>query len=132
MKYICRIYAFYKRYVKNFMKYLVSGLLFVVLNVFLMWLVIDYIKIPTFIGASLVVGFLFILKFYVYIIIKLINKNFVKYTLINIFFSIITIILIWFFVDILNIPTVVSSVIVVFAIFVIKFFAFDITGLMKK
>lgn len=120
------------KYTKNFIKYTLIGILFMLSNVFFMWLFIDALNIPTIFGASVVVGGLFIAKFYTYIIINLIHKQFLKYLSAFAAFGIANILFMWLFVDILNIPTLISSTTIVFGLFILRFFAFDKIGLMKN
>lgn len=51
---------------KSFFHYLWTGGLFTLLNIVLLWLFIDYFKIPTLISSSVVIGGLFILRYVVY------------------------------------------------------------------
>ena len=120
-----------RKYTKNFIKYLIVGITWTLLNIFCMWLFIDVFLFPAIIGAALVVVALFIAKFYAYRIIGLIHRNFLKYSSTSIGFSIANIILIWLFVDIFHIPPVISSMIIVYGLFILRFFAFDKVGLMK-
>lgn len=47
----------YYRYGKNFSKYTFIGILWTILNIFLMWLAIDHLKFPTVYASSVVVIF---------------------------------------------------------------------------
>ena len=53
-------------YNKNFFHYFWTGGLFTFLNIVLVWLFIDILKIPTIISSTVVIGGLFILRFLVY------------------------------------------------------------------
>jgi len=122
----------YQKYTKNFIKYLIIGIAWACLNIFFMWFFIEIILFSTIIGATIVVVGLFISKFYAYRLIRLINKQFLKYASTSISFALSNIVLIWFFVDILHIPIVISSTIIVCALFILRFVAFDKAGLIKK
>ncbi len=50
----------------NFMIYTHVGIIITILNIFLLWIFIDFLEIPTLISSTLIVGGLFILKFYLY------------------------------------------------------------------
>lgn len=117
---------------KNFAKYLITGIIYTVLTIFLMWFIIDYIGIPTVVGASLVVVFVFFTKYYIYRAIRFMQKGFLKYTSTVISFHVANVVLMWLFVDILRIPTVISSSIVVVGLFILRFIVFYIIGLVKK
>lgn len=121
----------HQRYTENFGKYLLVGISFTFFNVFLMWLFIDILLFPTVIGATIVVAGLFITKFYAYRLIKLINKQFLKYAFTSVGFAIANIILMWLFVDIFHIATVISSTIIVCGLFILRFIVFEKTGLIK-
>ncbi len=56
------------------------------------------------------------------------NKNFVTYTYVGIIISILNIILLWLFIDIFKISTLISSTVIVFGLFVLKFFMYKKTG----
>ena len=64
--------------------------------------------------------------------IKTIKENsFFKYTWVGVVFSLLSIILLWVLIDILHIPTLVSSTIVVGGLFVLKYYAYRYTGLVN-
>ena len=52
---------------KNFITYTYIGIIVTVLNIFLLWLFIDIYKIPTLISSTVIVGGLFLLKFFLYV-----------------------------------------------------------------
>ncbi len=123
-----------KKDAENFGKYLAIGIIFTAFNVFLMWLTIDKIKIPTLIASALVVAFIFMCKFYSYILVRLMEggwKNFSKYASVDIVSIILNIALVWFLIDILKIPTVISSSAVVIGLFIGRFLVFKGIGLIK-
>ncbi len=121
-----------KKHIKNFSKFCFIGFIWTLLNIFLMWLTIDIIKMPTAIGSTIVVLFLFVTRFYVYVLIRLIYPKFIKYSVTNISFALANIILVWTFIDIFKIPTVISSAVVVYGLFIIKFIVFNKVGLIKN
>lgn len=51
---------------KSFFHYFWTGGLFTVLNIFLVWLFIDILKIPTIVSSTIVIGGLFIIRYVVY------------------------------------------------------------------
>ena len=51
---------------KNLMLYTTIGAFISLLNIVLVWILIDLFKIPTLIATSVVVGSLFVFKFYLY------------------------------------------------------------------
>ena len=120
----------YKIY-KDFSKFLIVGMLTTFANIFLMWLFIDIFNIPSLIGATIVVAGIFFGKFYTYVLINLIHKHFLKYAAINMSIGLLNIIFVWFFIDIIGIPTAISSAVVVYGLFMLRFGTFKITKLIK-
>lgn len=53
------------------------------------------------------------------------DKKFAHYTWIGIFISVLNIFLLWLLIDILDIPTIVSSILVVLGTFVLRYVLFD-------
>jgi len=51
---------------KNFLIYFSVGLFMAALNVFFLWLMIDIWRIPTVLSSTVVVGSIFLMKFWVY------------------------------------------------------------------
>ena len=52
---------------KNFFTYAYVGIIVTVLNIFLLWLFIDIYRIPTLISSTIIVGGLFLFKFFLYV-----------------------------------------------------------------
>ena len=50
----------------NFFTYTYVGVIVTVLNISLLWLFIDIFEIPTLISSTVIVGGLFLFKFYLY------------------------------------------------------------------
>jgi putative flippase GtrA len=53
------------------------------------------------------------------------GKKFFHYTWIGVFVSVLNIFLLWFLIDVLDIPTIISSTLVVAGTFVLRYFLFD-------
>ena len=51
---------------KNFIVYTLVGAFISLLNILLVWILIDFLHVDTLIATSSVVGFLFLFKFYLY------------------------------------------------------------------
>jgi len=60
------------------------------------------------------------------------HKNFIKYTAVGIVVSIINVALLYFLIDILKIPTVISGTVVVGITFLLKYFLYNWTGFASK
>ena len=52
------------------------------------------------------------------------NKQFFHYTWVSIFISVLNIFLLWLFIDIFDIPTVLSSTVIIGATFIIRYFLY--------
>ncbi len=50
------------------------------------------------------------------------------YTWVGLFITVLNIVLIWLFIDIFHIPTIISSTVVVGGLFILKFFIYKATG----
>ena len=118
-----------KRLAIDFTKYAVVGLLVTLVNVFFMWLFIDVLGIYTLLASSIVVVGIYFIKFMAYNKVNLTHKQFVKYTSIQSGSGLLNIIGVWFLIDVLNLPTVPSSLFVVCILFVLRFIFFKITKL---
>gem|GEM_PF-2165285 len=119
----------WKKHTVDFSKYTTIGIIVTIANIFLMWLFIDILGISTITSSTVVVLGLHIVKFISYQQVNLIKKQFLKFTVIQVIFGLLNIIGVWFMIDILGQPTVFSSTIVVGFLFILRFFAFKITGL---
>jgi len=119
----------WKKLTKDFSKYTIIGLFITIANVFLMWLLIDIFRIYTLLASTLVVVGLHIVKFFAYEKVKLIHRQFIKYTAIQIGSGLLNVVGVWFLIDILHQPTVFSSLFVVGVLFVLRFVFFKITKL---
>jgi len=51
---------------RSFLHYLWTGGVFTLLNIVLVWVLIDFLNVPTIISSSVVIGGLFILRYAVY------------------------------------------------------------------
>lgn len=119
---------------KDFAKFLGIGILDSLIYVFLMWIVIDVLNVPTFMGSFLVNAYGLIEKFYLYALFKMMDisfKNFWKYLSINGISFLSSIVLVWFLIDVLKIPTIISSSLAIVVIFIGRFITFKKVGLIK-
>jgi putative flippase GtrA len=119
----------WKRYTKEFSKYTIVGIFATFSNIFFIWLLIDILKVNTLLSTSVVVIGIFIIKFIAYNKINLIRQQFVKYTVIQVSMRLLQIAGIWYFIDVLNLPTIFSSVFVMGVIFLLTFVVFKVTNL---
>ena len=115
----------------QFSKYLMVGIIVTLLNILFMWLAIDILKFETKISAAIILIFLFFAKFYTYVTVNLIHKNFYKFMIINI----ISIILNWFFswilIDFIGISAAITSMMIVTTLFILRFIGFKIIGILR-
>lgn len=59
------------------------------------------------------------------------NKNFFQYTWVGAIMVVLQIVALWLFIDILGIPTVISSIVIIGGIFVLKFIIYRLIGFTK-
>jgi len=117
---------------RDFVKYTIVGIAFTFVNIFLMWLFIDVMEMPTVAGATLAVIIIFFTKYFAYILVRFMVRGFLKYSLVTGLMSIANVALMGLFVDILKIPTVVSSAVIVYFLFFARFASFYAVGLVKN
>ncbi len=119
----------WKKYTREFSKFSIVGFFATFSNIFLLWLFIDVLRINTLLATSSIILGIFVMKFIAYNKIKLIRKQFVKYTVIQGSMRLLQIAGIWYCIEILKLPTVFSSVFVMGLIFLLTFVVFKITKL---
>jgi len=100
----------------------IIGIFYAVLQIALLWWLIDILNYPTFIVTAIVVSLIYITKFYTYVWIKLMKKKFWYYNMVNVFLFVLNIVLIWVMVDYLHLLASVSSAIVTISLFISRFF----------
>jgi len=120
-----------KRLAISFGKYLIVGIIFTVVNVILMWFVIDILGLYSALGASIVVSIIFIAKFYTYVAINFLKKNLLGYAIVNLSSMLLNILLVWFFIEIVGLTTISSSSLVVLLLFLGRFIAFKKLNLLS-
>ena len=116
----------------NFVKYVITGFIWAFLNVFLIWFFIDVAELSGLIGSTIVVIIILLGKYATYLFIGLIKPHFFKYLSTAIVFPVLNVFLIWLTIDIMGAPTVITSAIVAVLLFVLKFIAFNMLGLIKE
>lgn len=127
-----------KKIVVDFSRYSVVGIVISVLVVLFTWLFIDVIGINTIVATSIIVVIFHVIKFILYRKVSLfvgeeaMPRQFIIYTAVVILSSFMHIVLIWFFIDIIRIPTLVSAAVVVAGLFVFRFFLFNYTHLLDN
>jgi uncharacterized membrane protein YwzB len=127
-----------RKIIKDFSKYSIIGIIISILNIVLTWFLIDIIRIETFLATTLVVIAMHILKYFSYRTSKLFDsktigsRQFIIYSVIVVFSSILHILLIWFMVDGLHLSTIISVTTVVVGLFIMRFILFRSTRLIEK
>ena len=120
-----------RRHWKKFSLFSFVGIFKIMLTISLSWFFIDFLKIWALIGSTLVVLTEFFITYILYLTTKVIKPEFVKYTSAFIVFNIAAIILIWLFVDFVGFSGLVSSAIVVGALFVLRYYCYNRIGLIQ-
>ena len=127
-----------KKIITDFSKYAFVGIIISIMNVVFTWLLIDIVGLATIIATTSVLAVLHIIKFYFYKISNLFdrqllgNVQFTIYSIIAVFSFVLHITLIWFLIDIMNIPTIISVTTVIVGLFIIRFVLFKVTHLIEK
>lgn len=121
-----------KIHLKNFLKFIIIGLLWSGINVIFMWLFVEILGISAFISSTISIIAVHIGRFYSYVMIRLIHPHFWKFTYTNIIFTLLNIILMSLAIDVLKINTIIASIIVVGGLFISKFFSFNKINLIRE
>ena len=119
---------------KNFSKYLIIGIIWTVIYIYVIGVVIDKVGIPTLLGSTISISLVFLGKFFTYTSVNLMKggfKNFTKYAYVDLVSIFLNIVLVTFAIDFLNIPTRISATIVVIMLFIGRFFIFRMINLIK-
>jgi len=119
-----------KRLSVNFSKFTFVGIIVSLMNIFFVWLLIDILEFKTIISTTIVVGVIFLLKFYSYSLIGLIKKQFFKYSFIQILSAILNVTFTWILIDLIQVPTIIATSVVVVGLFFGRFLLFKITKLL--
>ncbi len=119
----------WKKHSVDFSKYTFVGVIFTLAYIFLMWACIDLLHMNTLTASCIIVAGLHVAKFITYRKVRLIHKQFKKYSVIQFGSAILNIFSIWLLIDILHIQTVVASSLVIVILFILRFVVFKLTRL---
>jgi len=114
----------YKQISKGFEKFLFGGVIWTALGIFLAWFFIDYIGMYASVASIIIVIIGVILRFYLYVSMRLIKKEFLKFVSANLLFSALMIVLMTITIDVMKIPTLMASPAVIIGLFILKFIFF--------
>ena len=114
----------------NFSKFTIIAVFAAALNVVFVWLLIDVMCFRTVFATTLVVSLIILLKFYAYIYIGLIKRQFFKYSFIQSFSALLNILFTWLLIDVIGIPTIIATILVVGSLFFGRLLLFKITKLL--
>ena len=117
---------------KNFTTFSGIGLFYAVLQIMLLWVLVDIQEYNTLLTTILVAFTVYITKFYTYVYVKLIKNKFLHYNTVNLTLLILNIFLIWFLVDFLGFLASISSAIVAALFFVLRFVVLSKTKLIEN
>lgn len=120
-----------KKTIFQFSKYSIIGVTATIMNIFLMWLMIDHLRLNTMISTAAIVTSLFYYKFFGYLMLDLIHNRIDKLLLINGISALLNWIGATILIDQAGWPAIITAPIVVGTLFILRFFAFKWTGLMK-
>jgi hypothetical protein len=118
-----------KNHFRNFSKYAIIGIIISFLNIVLVTLSVDILGITGLISSLIIVGFLFFLKFYLYLITGFIKKKLLHYAYIQIVSALMNITATWILVDIFEIYTLAATTFIVGTLFFLRYLLIHYTGL---
>lgn len=121
-----------KKYYTNFKKYTIIGIIFTLIEIFLLGFFVDILQKDTLISSILIIGPKTILKFYAYVYSGMMNNNLFGYIFIFAVFFILNVALILFFVDVLGFYASVTSVFLNIILFFLRFYIYDKFKLLKN
>jgi putative flippase GtrA len=120
------------RHSKNFEKFLIVGITWTILSIFFMWLLIDFMKLPTTFGAGTVIIANFIGKYLNYIIIGFLKqKTFIKYTVVQASFATLNFLLMILLVEFIGLTALISSTFLAVLLFILRFTTFNCLKIVK-
>lgn len=114
----------YRKTAKDFAKFLLGGAVWTALSVFLAWLLIDYIGLYASISSVIIVIIGVVSRFYFYAWIGLIKRQFLKFVSANVLFSVLMVVFMTLFIDIMKIPTLIATPVIIIGMFLFKFLYF--------
>lgn len=117
---------------KNFSIFTIIGVIYALLQIFLLWLLIDTLRYNTLLTTAIVASTIYITKFYTYVGIGLMHNKFMKYNVTNLLLLFLSILAIWVLVDFLGFYASISSAITALIFFVLRFAALHKAELIKK
>lgn len=121
-----------KRHTINFSKYFSVGVFITILNILFSYIFIDVFEIRALYSSTIIAIFVVLIKYFSYVGIGLIRKKFVIFILITISSAVSYVILATITIDFFKIPTLIAIPSVVLSLFLIRFFAFYWTGIIKN
>lgn len=121
-----------KREMINFSKYFGVGLFVLVINAFLSWLLIDILKIIALISSAFLGISISLIKYFSYRKVRLIKKRFKLFLTISVISLLMYIGLSGLLIDIFKFNTVITVTALTIALFLGRYLAFHIVGIIKK
>jgi hypothetical protein len=116
-------------HVKNFTKYCAIGIIISVLNIILVTTGVDILGLSGLISSSITVGFLFFLKFYLYVSSGFIKNKLMHYLSIQVVSALINILATWVLVDIFGADAFIATTFIVGSLFFMRYLMIHYTGL---
>lgn len=116
---------------KSFSKFTFVGGAFYFLATAGNGLLIDFLRMDALMGAGIVMSVLFVLKYWSYRFVGVMNADFLTYCLGSIVMTLLGIIFVWLLVDLAGLTGTVSTVITYGSIFTLRYFAFTKLKLIK-
>lgn len=121
-----------KKHKINFSKYFGIGLAATILSIVFSWLFIDILGFKALISSTIIGIAIFLFKYVGYRKIKLIKERFVRFMIVNIIFTLAYIALSSIFIDLLKFPTLIVIPAITIVLFLLRYIAFYLSGIIIK
>ena len=109
---------------KGFGKYLFGGIAWSALSIFLAWFLIDSLKMYAYTSSMIIATLGIVIRFYFYVLVKLIKKEFLKFVSTEVLFSLLTVLSMTITIDIMKVPTLTATPFIIAGVFILKFIGY--------
>ncbi|MBS3107215.1 GtrA family protein [Candidatus Woesearchaeota archaeon] len=119
-------------FLKKFSIFTLIGGIQSLLQILLLWWLIDILHLNTAITTAIVVIVLYLLKYLVYVSINLMHRKFWKYNAVNLGVAGFYVLAMWLLVDILGWKALFASIMMTGIVFLLRFVLLDRWGMFKE
>lgn len=115
----------------SFIRFSLAGGIWTVINIGMMWLLIDVMKLPGWLGSTIGMVILYIGRYYTYLLLKAMEPKFWRYVSASGVFSLLIIGSMTLAVDVLGFKALYSSIVITGLSFVFKYLFFKKVNLIR-